>query len=71
MSATSTESTAVAALGRLLTAYAQIDELLDQVAGSQPEGLTRAEKKRQSQSNKARDTAQSVYMKLITARPAK
>lgn len=42
-------------LGDLLNAYAEIDELLDSVVGSLPEGLTARERQIQGESNEVRD----------------
>jgi len=52
------------ALSSALSAYAQIDELLDNVVDSQPEGMTRKERETQRNSNSARDAAQDVLTNL-------
>lgn len=49
-------------VGQLLSAYADVDELLDQVVASMPEGLTDAETATQHASNETRDRVQQEYL---------
>jgi hypothetical protein len=51
-----------AALALCLDAYAAIDEMLDVMGASLPEGLTPAEKRLQRASNRARDRALKCYL---------
>ncbi|ARL04392.1 hypothetical protein BOC44_21760 (plasmid) [Burkholderia pseudomallei] len=55
-------------VGDLLNAYAELDELLDGVVGSLPEGLTEREQQIQSESNEVRDRIQAA-LALTTELP--
>lgn len=52
----------VTGMGHLLSAYAEVDELLDEVVGAMPEGLTESETNTQRASNATRDRVQQEYM---------
>lgn len=56
----------VAALGTLLTEYASIDELLDNVVAHSPEGLTPQEQRTQRVSNSARDRIRKVWEQALS-----
>lgn len=49
----------------LLSAYSEVDELLDNVASSMPEGLTREESRVQRRSNAMRDAIQEKFLAVI------
>lgn len=55
-------------LGQLLSAYWQLDELLDNLASSMPEGLSDSERTTQSLSNQVCDQAQRAYDQLVATK---
>jgi hypothetical protein len=59
-----TPDPALKALGELLAAYAEIDQILDAFASSDPEGMTPKERGIQLRSNAARDRVLTLYQRL-------
>lgn len=54
----------LAALGMLLSEYAELDEMLD-VISAYPSELTREEKARQRRNNRARDKIRRLYSRAL------